>query len=137
MKTAQVIGTLGVGIVVGAAAALLIKGTPPPPIDPCLIPGPHTIEVSNNGRVSCPTVVVRPGDRITWHSPTGTKLMAIHLQATNLGQPACPPTGSTPTNLCDYPTPSAATSTQTDYDGTLTGGSPDPAPLNARIIIQR
>ncbi len=137
MKTPRVVNAVGIGVAIGVVAGLLNCKRASPPTDPCLIPGHHTIEVASNGSVSCPTVVVRPGDRITWHSPAGTRLTRIVLQKPNLGQPSCPPSPGNPTNVCDYTAASVATTTDTDYDGTLTGGSPNPAPINARIIIQR
>ena len=132
MKTAQVVGTLGVGIAVGVIAGLLIKGGgTPPSTDPCLVPGPHTVQVESNGRVSCPTVVVRWGDRITWHSPAGTRL-TVQLQVNNLGQPQCS------NNTCDYTAPATGTGTQMpDYDVAVYSGSPNPALGYARIIIQK
>jgi hypothetical protein len=131
MKTAQVIGALGVGIVAGVVAALLIRGTPPSPSDPCLVPGPHTIQVESNGRVSCPTAVARWGDRITWHSPAGTRL-TVQIEAANLGQPQCS------NNTCDYTAPATGTGSQMpNYDVAVYAGSPNPALGYARIIIQK
>jgi|RhiMetdeSRZDD1v2_1073273.scaffolds.fasta_scaffold05918_8 hypothetical protein len=131
MKTA--IG-IAIGIVLGVTAALLIKGkpVPAPQTDPCLVPGPHTIQVGSNGSLSCPTAIMLYGDRITWQSPVGTRL-TIRLQATNLGQPSCPSS-----NICTYTAPASGTSNQmSDYDVTVTGGSPNPSQTNGRIIIQR
>jgi hypothetical protein len=133
MKTAQVVGTLGIGIVVGLVAGLLIRGGgTPPSTDPCLVPGPHTIQVGSNGSLSCPTVEVRPGDSLTWVSPARTTL-SIRLSATSLGQPQCP-NG----NTCTYTTPNIATSSeQTDYTATVSGGTPNPALGYGRIIIKK
>ena len=135
MKPAQVVRAVGVGVAIAAVAGFLNCKSAVPD-DPCLTPGPHTIVVGINGSLSCPTVVVHPGDRITWTSPSGTRL-TLQLQATNLGQPECPPTGGT-TNVCAYTASNISTSSQTsDYDGALTGGSPNPAPIHGRIIIKK
>src|SRR5262245_59632737 len=130
MKTTQVVLTLGVGIAVGLAAGLLISGGVTP-TDPCLITCPHTIQVGANASLSCPTVVVHPGDRITWVSPGGTTL-SIQLAATNLGTAQCPPG-----NTCTYTAPDIPTSSQqTDYTATVSGGT-NTAYGYGRIIIKK
>src|SRR4029453_17501776 len=41
MKTTQVVGAIALGVAVGVAATLLIKGGTTTPTDPCLVPRTH------------------------------------------------------------------------------------------------
>jgi hypothetical protein len=132
MKTTQVVGAIALGVAVGVAATLLIKGGTTTPTDPCLVPGDHVIDVRSDGSLSCPEAwVLWRVSRVVWQSPSGTTL-TVHFRATSITQPVCSGNGCT----WGPPMMSSPSTQPYDYDVTLTATGP-PTQTNGRIIVKK